>query len=330
MANIQISNPDIIQFLGIYDSMIQNFENRANPVSDNDNYIFYVSKNNIVSEKIINSITIKDVIYYYTINSFYDTSNNRVIKTVLVYDTNFNSEDIIDFASTHTNIPRSILERVHYYLWNGSHLNIAPIVNRQLINYHHTEYIINQTDSRLPLVNVKRNWCKFSIPDYIQNKQFTTCINEIPPKIFDQVQGRQLSSLDGEYILNTMLNLPLPRDYIGSGINDIKLNKISKKYKSIKNKTSKLTVKKESQLDLFKQKLVDYIQIIAYQNNIKLLNNTAVICNPFKVNSYGIIILNVNIEIDDFTKSESVFKNKKCKGYFKTVFKVKEIYQMTK
>ena len=45
MANIQISNPDIIQFLGTYERMIENFERTANPLHDIEsiNYVFYIS-----------------------------------------------------------------------------------------------------------------------------------------------------------------------------------------------------------------------------------------------------------------------------------------------
>ena len=343
MTNLQVPNADIIQFLGTYERMIENFERTANPLHDIEsiNYVFYISKaNTILAENILHSITISGVTYYYTVNTYRDRTYNRIIKNLLVYDTNFTPEDIIDFASTRTNIPRSVLERCHYYLWNGSHLNIAPILKRQLINYHHTDYIVNQTDSRLPAASIQRKWCKFTIPDYMLHGLSTPCFNENPPKILDQVQGRRLSSLDGQVILNTMLNLPLPEEITldnldGGGIFS-KYNKISKLYKNVKNKIPKLTLKKETQLDLFKQNLTKYIQTIASQNNIKLLHNTAVICNPLKINSYGIVILNVNIDIEDNNKGSSKSsqssssKAKKCKGYYKTFFKVKDIYQMTK
>ena len=331
MTTVQPLNADMIQFLATYNDMIDNFRRKSNRLSDNYNYIFYVSNTNaILSERILNNITISGITYYYTINTYRDKKYNRFLDSILIYDTNFTAEDIVDFANTHTNIPLSVLERTHYYLWNGSHLNIAPVIKNQLINYHHTEYIVNQTEPRLPVASIRRQWCKFTIPDYMVHRLGTPCINETPPKIFDQVQGRRLSSLDGEALLNTMLNLD------GGGI--FLKNKISKIYKSVKPKTPKLTVKKEMHLHVFKENLTKYIQKLSHENNIKLVNNTAVICNPFKSNSYGVIILNVNIDIEDelkessksISQSSSNKKSKLCKGYFKTIFKVKEIYEMTK
>lgn len=329
MTSLQLSNPDVYHFIELYKNMINNIV----AISYNsDEYVFYVSNGRIVHSSILFYFTIDDerIKYYYNINEFRDTTYNVVVPSILIYDTKFDSQGIYDLSNTDTDIPSSILELNHYYLWDGSHLNIAPIIQDQRINYHYTNYIINP---RYHNVSIRRKFCKFTVPEWILNRRTTQCYNEIPPKIFDQIQGRTLSSLDSEFILNTMLNLPLPQEMqLGGG-------KITDKFHSIKPFTDKLSLiklvknkekstktKKELYLDTFKKGICKYVAELAKKKDLKLVNDSVIICNPFKQNNYGMVILNVGImnsKLKDTTHEE-------IKGYYKTTFRTKEITQFIK
>jgi hypothetical protein len=338
MAAVQVIPTDVQLFANQYEIMIDNILSYSNPTVNHGYYVFYVSRDGSVIDyvNILESLTIDEITYHYTIKRAVSPQYNIPFRSLLIYDLLFNSEDILDLSNIRTNIPQTTLARTHSYFWNGSHINIAPVLNNQRINYHYTEYDVNQRRSHSnpnPLL-IKYKFCKFTIPEWIQNQRNTVCYNESPPKIFDQIQGKHLSSMDGNFILNAGLNLAFPQTYGGVSFNtselknsEFKNTKLKTLYKSKYNKKLEVPSKTSEIIESYKGAVCKYVQSLAKDNNIKLEYTSVVLFNPFKQKSIGSVILNANIHINDNDQLNSIKKSytEKIKGYLNKTVQTKEI-----
>ena len=340
MAAVQVIPTDVQLFANQYEQIIDNILRYSQPRVNHGYYVFYVSRGGSLINyvNVVDSLTIDGISYQYTIKRAISQQYNIPFRSLLIYDLSFDSQQIVDLSSVRTNIPDTILQRTHSYLWNGSHINISPVLNKQLINYHSTIYEINQIRSQSnpnPLL-IRHNFCKFSIPAWIQNQRGTLCNDEHPPKIFDQIQGKVLSSMDGNFILNAGFNLAFPETYGGTPFKNTELqtelqtplkNKDLKTlYKSrYSNKKLKASSKTTQIIEAYKGAVCKYVQSLAKDNNITLEHTSVVLFNPFKQKSIGSVILNANIHIDDQLASVKKSSTEKIKGYLNKPIQTKEI-----
>ena len=315
-----ISQADRIHFGGQYNNIIQNIKQQVVRLRTSNNpnehtYVLYISPTGeIQSSLILYKIIIHNITYYCTFKNSFDDKYNIPFESIIVYDLLFGETDLVDITTNpisidnrihlHNSINSQRMETTRGFLWDGSHFNISPDFKNLLINYHYTFYRHEQltdrgtTENRL-IAYKNRNFCRFSMPEWQRDQQLVKCVGEPPdpygrPKIFDNIQGRNLSSLDMQIILNIGFGLPIP---VIGGANIIKF-KVTKPRKSIK---------RDNTLKEYEKAASNFVKSLAKENNIILHTTSVVICTPERQYAPGLVILNTGMnELKDNSKTKKI------------------------